>query len=154
MSRYTILAVLALAVVPQSQMIAQNPFAPGPRGPSFQVDSSKATVKRVRLRGPTLVLLLLDPSFPSPDSAVRAARRTATNAGFAFVVHDFGLVDLVDSGGVHYQPPSSIHRGYILIRPGRRAQLIPRLLSLPELEAAIADYRRGITRAYVLPIPG
>src|SRR6185295_8479979 len=128
--------------------------APEQRGPSLQIDSSKATVKRVRLRGPTLVLLLLDPSFPSPYSAVRATRRTATNAGFAFVVHHFGLVDLVDSAGVHYQPPSSIDRGYILIGPGRRAQLIPRLLSPQQLEEAIADYRRGITRAYVLPIPG
>jgi hypothetical protein len=133
------LATIGLTSVPLPIHAQQSPPA----------DTSARRVRilpqPVPVHGPTIFAIVADSLVAHPDSAFGSARLVAESLGFGFEVKPAAHFAVADSryAAVYYLP-SDVVRGYLIIIPGHRPDIVRDLVAADSLRQRIIHYRQLI----------
>ena len=134
--RIPILLVVSVA----SRALAQQPTPADTSAPHVFVSQPP-----VQVHGPMVLALVPDSLFRQLDSTFRAARQVAESLGFGFAVKATAHLSVVDShNAAVYYLPSDVSRGYLLIIPGQRPDLVRGYVAADSLRQRITHYRQLI----------
>lgn len=99
----------------------------------------------VQVHAPMVLALVSDSLVGELDSAFKAARQVAESLGFAFTVSRARRLSLVDPrNAALYYLPSDVQRGYLIVAPGLRPDLVRGYVAADSLRQRIVSYRRHI----------
>jgi hypothetical protein len=95
-----------------------------------------------------------DSLFNHPDFAVGQARQLAESLGFGFVVRGIAHFSMVDSRySAVYFVPSDVSRGYLIVVPGYRPDIVRGYVALDSLRQRIMHYRESVGAPFRAPPP-
>jgi hypothetical protein len=135
-------SILSLAIIGLSSV--------PPPGHAQQPPSIDTSARRVRMlptpvpvHSPTIFALVSDSLFNQPDSTFGPARQVAESLGFSFGVRAVTHLAVADSryAAVYYLP-SDVSRGYLIIIPGHRPDVVRGYVAADSLRRRIIHYRQ------------
>jgi hypothetical protein len=99
----------------------------------------------VQVHDPMVLALVPDSLFKQLDSTFRAAKQVAESLGFGFAVKLTAHLSVVDShNAAVYYLPSDVSRGYLIIIPGQRPDIVRGHVAADSLRQRIKHYRQLI----------
>jgi hypothetical protein len=134
-----ILAILGLSSVPSPDHAQQSPSA----------DTSARRVQMlpspVPVHSPMVFALVSDSFLNHPDSTFGPARQVTESLGFSFGVKAAAHFAVADSryAAVYYLP-TDVSRGYLIIIPGHRPDIVRGYVAADSLRQRIMRYRQLI----------
>jgi hypothetical protein len=108
----------------------------------------------VPVHSPTVFALVSDSLFKQPDSTFRQARQVAESLGFSFVVKNAAHFSIVDSRyAAVYYVPTDISRGYLIVIPGHRPDIVSGFVAADSLRQRIKHYQQSAGTPFKAPPP-
>src|SRR5512135_609402 len=135
------LRILGIGIVLLSSVPLQSHAQqPAPRDTS--TPRARIVPPPVPVRSPTVFALVSDSLLKQSDSTLGQARQAAESLGFGFAVKGVAHFSIVDTRhAAVYYVPTDVSRGYLIIIPGHRPDIVRGVVTADSLRQRIKHYR-------------
>jgi hypothetical protein len=137
------LRILGIGIVVLSSVPLQS-HAQQPTPRDTSTPRARIVPPPVPVRSPTVFALVPDALLKQPDSTLGQARQAAESLGFGFAVKGVAHFSIVDPRhGAVYYVPTDVSRGYLIVIPGHRPDIVRGVVTADSLRHRIKHYRES-----------